>query len=134
MSSRPPVSPKENPANIAVMTSRWSQFKDHEGNQFLRKSYSFRTLEQRSRFVTGLMDYETSVGHCALVSVAGRSVDVSVTTPGIETVTELDKEYASFADTVWRDVVSLSDEDTDGHTRRRGHVDQRSVEEFDEFH
>lgn len=69
------------------------------------KTYTFRTLKQRSSFVSGLMSYETAVKHMGRISMNGTDVTVQLWTDGIDSVSELDREYAAFADTAYKDVT-----------------------------
>jgi len=77
----------------------------------LCKSYDFREVEQRNRFVSALLEHEASVGHHAVISIDELTVSLTVCTKDVDVVTELDKEYAAAADTTYKDVVySRSDE------------------------
>lgn len=86
--------------------------KTQDGGHQLYKVYALRTLKQRNAFVKGLMSYEESTGHMAWLTVHDRTVTITVNTPGIDSVTELDKEYGKFADTHYQDVsYNVRDED-----------------------
>lgn len=80
----------------------------------LHKTYVFRLQEQRNQFVKDLLDHEVEVGHHADVFISESEVALTLQTKDIKEVTELDKEYASWADEHYKDVVySVS------HDRRR---------------
>jgi pterin-4a-carbinolamine dehydratase len=86
---------------VAVMT-RWQAL---DSPKRLAKRYGFMRPDLRTRFVNELMAYEDSVSHYGILTVAEESVDVEVWTKGVDIITELDKEYALYADSLYRDVV-----------------------------
>lgn len=98
-----PVVAHDRPVIVASV-DRWHTVRT-PGGHHLAKAYRFRTQRQRNTFVRGLMAYEERVGHSGELVISGDTVSVTVTTDGVETVTELDKEYASFLDSIHRDVV-----------------------------
>lgn len=71
----------------------------------LTKRYQFRRPENRPRFVMALMEYESETQHHAVLIVDEDAVIVKLVTKDIDRVTELDKEYARFADIVFKDLV-----------------------------
>lgn len=102
---RLPVTPVL-PEPPVVVTSRWTK-----SDGALKKTYQFRELKQRNNFIRQLLDYEQAVGHHALIRFEERNVDLVIQTKDIKQVTELDKEYAVYADELYRDVVYSSDYD-----------------------
>jgi pterin-4a-carbinolamine dehydratase len=78
-----------------------------EADGALYKTYRFRDPDKRDRFVVGLLNYEREVQHNAQIRIDEGEVSLKVQTKTAERVTELDKEYARFADTVFKDLVSL---------------------------
>lgn len=96
-----PVTPT--PAQAPVIpVNRWEKTRD-----FYKKVFSFRQADQRVAFVKNLLDYELEIGHFATHLVTEDGVVLTLTTQGVG-VTELDKEYASYADELYRDVVYSS--------------------------
>lgn len=94
-----PVDPKE--AEVPVLAvDRWRR-----SNGALTKTYSFRRTGDRERFINSLLDYELDVQHNAVMTVDGPNVSLRLTTHDINDVTELDKEYAAFADVSFKDIV-----------------------------
>lgn len=71
----------------------------------LQKSYEFQDIPTRNRFVSTLMEYESEVGHNAVITLDELKVTLLVYTKDVDVITELDKEYASAADTTYKDVV-----------------------------
>ena len=100
-----PIIPKENPANIAIMQGRWQLQKTKNGDQYLIKKYLFRTILQRNKFIKQCLSYELNVKHYAYINVLKDSVEVKLTTENLNAVTELDKEYANYIDSVYKDVT-----------------------------
>ena len=94
-----PVEPKEAEAPLFPV-ERWREV-DH----VLVKTYQFRRDGDRDRFLMGLLEYERQVQHNATLVVQADRVGLRLTTHDIDRVTELDKEYARFADVLFKDVV-----------------------------
>lgn len=76
-----------------------------DGPERLRRKFSFKSLQQRALFVEYLMEVEEKSGHFAKITIEGRDVTVEVWTHEINSVTELDKEYASDCDSIYDDVI-----------------------------
>ena len=99
---RLPVDPKRVELPVVPM-ERWMI----EGDpRRLTKVYRFRRPEDRNVMVRTLLDYESEVGHHAKMLLDEGELRLSLITKGTERITELDKEYAQFADEVFKDVTS----------------------------
>lgn len=94
-----PVSPKEAEAPV-LPVERWKT----DGGQ-LSKTYKFRRPEDRNAFVQELFLYEQEVQHNATIIVTEGHVKLVLYTKDLDKVTELDKEYAKYADVLFRDLV-----------------------------
>jgi len=92
-----PVQPTDTPI-LAI--EKWKL--DDEGK--LRKKYSFESVEDRNSFVTTMMNYELEKGHHAEFVVSSREVTLRLITHDVDKITELDKNYAKYADVVRRDI------------------------------
>jgi pterin-4a-carbinolamine dehydratase len=104
---RLPVKPLE--SGVAIVPSeKWEKL---ESPLRLRKHYNFMSQEKRNLFVAELFEYETKTGHNATITVEEGKVTLDVRTKDVDQITELDKEYAKFADVLFRDVVYSSSED-----------------------
>lgn len=75
----------------------------------LHKTYRFMSMDLRNRFVMSLFDYEAKVGHHAKMTIDEDSVTLDVHTRDVDQITELDKEYATYADILFKDVVYNAD-------------------------
>jgi|SRR5581483_644158 len=84
-----------------IPMDRW-----HEADGALYKTYTFREGDQRDQFVIALLAHERDVQHNAQIRIDEGEVSLRVQTKTAERVTELDKEYARFADCVFKDLVS----------------------------
>ena len=98
---RIPIKPVEGDVAI-VPTEKWKKV---ESPTRLRKTYRFRTQQQRNRFVSELFEYEEETNHNATITVDEGQVTLDVRTKDVDQVTEIDKEYAKFADVLFKDVV-----------------------------
>lgn len=85
-----------------LATNKW-EFID--GNTAIKKTYSFRLHSQKADFVKELLDWENDLGHHAVFTIKELSVTLTVRTQGVGMVTEIDKEYADFADVLYKQVV-----------------------------
>lgn len=94
-----PVRPRE-PRLPVIPLDRWQHT-----DQRLMKRYVFLRDGARDEFVMKLLRYEALVRHHALMTIDHDSVSLSLSTRDLDKVTELDKEYAAFADSVFKETV-----------------------------
>jgi len=94
-----PVQPKEAEAPIMV-AERWKSI-----DGVLYKTYKFRRQADRNNFVVSLLSYEQSVEHNADITIEHDQVSLKLQTKDVKRVTEIDKEYARYADLLFRDLV-----------------------------
>lgn len=92
-----------------IAIDRWK-----EAAGALYKTYRFRRLVDRNDFVIQLLAYEASTSHNAQIRIEGESIDLKVQTKSINKVSELDKEYAHYADVLFRELVYSSRNGNDG--------------------
>lgn len=98
-----PVIPKKNKSPIVAM-NRWREI---DGK--LVKIYLFREDEDRMNFVSSLLNYESKVKHYATMAIEGNRVGIKLYTKDFDRISEIDKEYAKFADVLFRDIVYNTD-------------------------
>jgi len=91
---------KTNHAPI-IAIEKWAV--DNDG--FLTKKYIFESAQDRSRFVTSLLNYELEAGHHAQMVVEMKQVLLRLKTHDVDKITELDKEYSRYADIIRRDIA-----------------------------
>jgi len=96
-----PIAPLASGAAI-IPVDRWETV---DSPKRLHKAYKFISNELRNAFVEGLFDYEKKVGHNAKLTVEEHKVTLDVYTKDIDQITELDKEYAQYADVLFKDIV-----------------------------
>lgn len=96
---RLPVLPKGVDVPV-IATNAWIK-----KNNSLSKKFEFMSKDMRNKFVLELFEHEEDVGHHAKIHVSEDDVTVFLQTKDIEQITELDKEYAKYADLVYKDVV-----------------------------
>lgn len=94
-----PVEPQQPTAPIFAM-ERWK-----EADGALYKTYRFRRMADRGAFVSNLLSYEVQVGHHAELNIDHDEVSLRLQTKDVGKPTELDKEYARFADVLFKDLV-----------------------------
>lgn len=103
-----PVDPKE-PEVPLMAVERW-----REVDGCLVKKYQFRREGDRDTFLMTLLQYEKEVKHNAVIMIDGDVIALKLTTHDVDRVTELDKEYARFADASFKDVVYSPGYGTEG--------------------
>lgn len=101
---RLPIRPAQ-PEIVIVPVEKWSTTKDPAR---MRKTYKFSSVDFRNTFVKKLLAYEQQTQHNAIMTIEEGSVLLILYTKDLDQVTELDKEYAKFADLLFRDVVYSS--------------------------
>jgi len=97
-----PIRPKKHEVPV-VPVERWTIKGDDK--QALVKTFKFRRNNDRTRFVTDILRYEEKVQHPAHITIHEDTVTIKLTTQNIDKPTELDKEYASFCDITFKDIV-----------------------------
>lgn len=96
-----PIKPIE--GDIAIVpVNKWSITKDPAS---MRKTFKFFSTDLRNRFVKKLLQYELETQHNAILTIEEGSVMINVYTKDVDMVTELDKDYAKFADILYKDIV-----------------------------
>jgi pterin-4a-carbinolamine dehydratase len=89
-----------------VPMNRWV----NEGDpKRMTKTYQFRRPGDRNVFVRELLDYEEKEGHSADIFATESSVTLKLYTRDVNQITELDKEYSRFADSVYKDITMTPD-------------------------
>lgn len=98
---RLPIKPLEGGAAI-IPVDKWEVV---ESPKRLKKTYKFMSQKLRNSFVQSLFEYETKTGHNAVITVDEGKVTLDIRTRDIDQITELDREYASYADVLFKDIV-----------------------------
>lgn len=94
-----PIVPRESEAPI-MPVDRW-----RDVNGALYKTYKFRRKHDRDDFVVQLLAYESSTEHCAEININADEVSLKLQTKDLGKPTELDKEYARYADVLFKGLV-----------------------------
>jgi len=98
---RLPVKPIEGDVAI-VAVEKWKKV---ESPTRLRKTFKFSKQEARNRFIKKILAYEDETQHNAMITIDEGQVTLDVRTKDIDQITELDKEYARYADVLYKDTV-----------------------------
>src|SRR5690606_26662777 len=83
-----PVTPREDDTVPVIPMSRWVISSD---TGRLTKTYQFKTLLEKVRFVTELMEYEAETQHSPTLNITESEVRVEYITHDVNSVTEIDK-------------------------------------------
>jgi len=97
-----PVVPHEVETPVFAV-DRW-----READGALYKTYRFRRMQDRNAFVSLLLTYEANCEHSADIHISEDAVSLKLQTKDLGKATELDKEYAKYADVLFRDLVYSS--------------------------
>lgn len=76
-----------------------------ESPKRLRKHFKFISNQMRNSFVEGLFEYELKIGHNAKITIEEYKVTLDVYTKDVDQITELDEEYAAYADVLFKDIA-----------------------------
>jgi pterin-4a-carbinolamine dehydratase len=95
-----PAPPPIRPSLPIKPVQKW----DDEGN-FLKKTFQFEDQKSRYEFVVSLMGHENDVGHHCEFTATEKDVTVVLTTHDLNQVTELDREFAHFCDTLYKSIT-----------------------------
>lgn len=98
---RLPIQPVKGDIAI-VAVDRWETTKDPTR---MKKTFKFFDNELRNFFVKKLFEYEIETQHNANLNIDEGTVSISLFTKDIDQITDLDKEYAKFADLLYKDVI-----------------------------
>jgi pterin-4a-carbinolamine dehydratase len=102
---RLPINAREVDIPIVPM-ERWAL----KGNpKVLSKTFRFARKGDRNRMLQELLDYEDKTHHHARIILDEDALRLLLITKNINQVTEVDKEYARYADQVFKDVVFAPD-------------------------
>lgn len=94
-----PITAREPEVPILPM-NRW-----RECDGALFKTYQFRRIHDRNDFVMQLLAYETATQHNAEIGIDHDTVSLKLQTKDLGKPTEVDKEYARYADVLFRGLV-----------------------------
>lgn len=95
-----PIQPKK---RIIVAQDRWLE---NQESKTLEKTFRFKNYENRNNFIERLMTYEKNKKHNAKIIIDELLIKIKIHTKKIKSITELDVEYANFADSIYKDVVT----------------------------
>lgn len=98
---RLPIQPLKGDTAI-IPVDKWQKV---ESPTRLRKKFKFMDQEFRNSFVLGLFEYEKKTRHNAMITVDENEVILDIRTKDVDQITELDKEYAKYADVLFKDIV-----------------------------
>lgn len=98
---RLPVDPSV-PDPVIIPINKWEKLKSPVR---LQKTFTFSSQEKRNLFINEIFEHEEKTHHHATIMIDEGKVTLSVRTKDIDQITELDKEYAKFADVIFRDIV-----------------------------
>jgi len=76
--------------------------------KFLTKLFRFQNISERNEFLKVILSYELETNHGSSMLIRDEIVKISLRTKDIDQITSLDREYAKFADDVFKDVVVYS--------------------------
>lgn len=80
-----------------------AEWKISQDGKFLIRSYSFNNFPSMLTFVADLLQMQEELQHHGQILILEKEVKVKVTTATLERVTEIDTEYASQLDMIYRD-------------------------------
>lgn len=91
---------------LPVVASSKSKWFMKESPECLCRNFEFKSRGEAREFIDELLNHEDQCGHHAEIKVSGFNVSVEVFTHNINSVTNLDKEYANEAERIYNDVCA----------------------------
>ena len=88
---------------ISPSRSEWELLKEPAR---LGRLFDFKSREQLKFFLEEIFEHENMMGHEAKITIEGNLVMVEIYTHDVNDVTELDTEYATTADEIYKDALS----------------------------
>jgi len=70
----------------------------------LARSYNFNDQKKLQEFISDLLEYQTKTNHSGDIRIDHNDVMIEVFTKDLNSLTELDYEYAKMADLIYQDV------------------------------
>ena len=90
---------------IVPSKSEWDTLQSPER---LSRIYEFKnSSDSMVFFVQELVEFQERLGHHAKITIEKDQVSVEVYTHGVKRITNIDKEYAKEADSIYRDASEL---------------------------
>lgn len=86
---------------IDPLSSRWEVLRDPDR---LARTFIFNDFRKMYDFVSDMLIYQEKIRHHATITIDHLSVKIESTTQDLNSVTELDKNLAEYADLVYEDV------------------------------
>lgn len=87
-----------------IPQNRWEVVKDSTGHAYMSKTFEFLSIHDRNMFIRDMLTYEEEFEHCSSMTTTDNSVTLVITTKSIG-ITEIDKDYARYADETFKDVT-----------------------------
>jgi pterin-4a-carbinolamine dehydratase len=81
--------------------NRWIDNEDKS----IYKRFDFKDTIKRNTFLMRLFEYEEKTNHHGKILIDENFVEITLVTKNINMATEIDKEYAKYADSVYKDVI-----------------------------
>ena len=81
--------------------SEWSVL---ESPSRLARAYSFDDSQRMQEFINELLDYQREINHSGDICIDHNDVMIEVFTKDLNSLTELDYEYAKMADMIYQDI------------------------------
>lgn len=86
---------------VLVPHNKWIEKEDKS----IENSFFFKDISKRNEFLVQVLEYEKKVNHHASIKIDENYVYISLITKNINMTTELDREYANFIDSLYKDIL-----------------------------
>ena len=98
---KPPIEARKPDVLPIVPSERWAVIEKKR----ISKLFRFSDIDARNTFVTQLLRLESDCGHNAQLLIDENDVKVTLWTRASDSLTELDKEFARVADSIYKDIT-----------------------------
>jgi pterin-4a-carbinolamine dehydratase len=95
-------------SEVTEVVSKFSNWETIESPQRLIKDFQFTSRSLAYEFLRQIMLYENEVLHYGKLTLEGLNVRIEVFTSDIDSITNLDYEYAEFVEQIFVDVCEYA--------------------------
>ena len=92
--------------SLPVIANSKSKWYKKENPECLCRNFEFKSRGETRAFIDEILNHEDQCGHHGEIQVSGLNVSVEIFTHNLNSVTNLDKEYANDAERIYNDVCA----------------------------
>lgn len=91
-------------SNLPISVEKNTQWEVLKNPERLSKSFDFKNSKMVMQFLQEVIEYESEISHNGSILINSNNVKIEIYTHTLESVTELDLEYAKEVNNIYKDV------------------------------